>query len=322
MARSSSYDFALSRDGIVNAAFRLLGVLGEAQTASTERLNQGGQALNMMVKLWQAEGIALWKNTEVVLVPQADTILYPIGPTGTGYCSLVDDFVQTTVGTTQTSGNSTVVVSSATGMETGYDIGIVTDNGDIHWSNVTAVAGTTITLATALDYRAASGNYVYFSTDWSIARPLEVIQAWTRDSDSKDIPVELISQQEYRQLSNKTTEGRPNSLTFDPKLDNVTVTLWPEPDDMRERIHMIVKLPFQDFDSSQDNADFPVEWSEALVYNLAIRLAAEYGRTPSQLVTALALSSYETLEGFSREEVSVKFSPKRREYTPMGGLRR
>jgi hypothetical protein len=322
MARSSSYDFALSRDGIVNAAFRLLGVLGENQTASAERLSQGGQALNMMVKLWQAEGIALWKNTEVILIPQADTIAYPIGPTGSQYCCLSDDYVQTTVGTSRDSGNTTIVVTSATGMSTGYTIGIETDNGDIHWATLDAIAGTTLTIGTALDFRAAAGLYVYFSTDWTIARPLEIIQAWTRDSNNLDIPVEIISQQEYRSLSNKTTEGRPNSLTFNPTLDNVTVTLWPEPDDMKDRIHMIAKLPFQDFDSSQDNADFPVEWSEALVYNLAIRLAAEYGRTPSQLVVAMALSAYETLVGFSREEVSVTFSPKRREYTPMGGLRR
>lgn len=322
MARSSSYDFALSRDGIVNAAFRLLGVLGEAQTASSERLSQGGQALNMMVKLWQAEGIALWKNTEIVLVPQADTILYPIGPTGSQYCCLIDNLVKTTVATSRDSGNTTIVVTSETGMVTGYTVGIETDNGDIHWASLDTIASTTLTIGTALDYRAGSGGYVYFSTDWTIARPLEVIQAWTRDSDDLDIPIEIISQQEYRSLSNKTTEGRPNSLTFDPQLDNVSVTLWPEPDNMKTRIHMIAKLPFQDFDSSQDNADFPVEWSEALVYNLAIRLAAEYGRTPADLIVALALSSYEMLAGFSREEVSVTFSPKRREYTPMGGLRR
>jgi hypothetical protein len=309
MARSSSYDFALSRDGIVNAAFRLIGTIGENQTASTERLNQGGQALNMMVKLWQAEGIALWKNQEVVLIPQADTIVFPIGPTGTQYCCLVNDYVQTTVGTSRDSGNTTIVITSATGMSTGFSIGIETDNGDIHWASLDNIAGTTLTIGTALDARAGAGNYVYFSTDWTIARPIEVIQAWSRDSNNLDIPIEIVSQQEYRMLSNKTTEGKPNTLTFDPQLDNITVTLWPEPDDMKDRIHLIVKLPMQDFDSSQDNADFPVEW------NLAIRLAAEYGRTPTELVTAMALNSYEVLKGFSREEVSVTFKPKRREYS-------
>lgn len=322
MARSSSYDFALSRDGIVNAAFRLLGVLGEAQTASTERLSQGGQALNMMVKLWQAEGIALWKNTELVLIPQADTILYPIGPTGTQKCSLKSGLTITQVATSADSGSTTITHTTGYSLETGYSVGIETDNGDIHWASITDIVDETITIDDALDYRAGAGNYMYFSTDWTPARPLEVIQVWSRDSNNIDIPIELISQQEYRSLSNKTTEGKPNSCTFDPQLDNVSITLWPEPNNMKERIHLIAKLPLQDFDSSQDSADFPVEWSEALVYNLAVRLAAEYGRTPSQLVVMLAMASYESLVGFSREEVSVKFSPKRREYTPMGGLRR
>jgi hypothetical protein len=205
---------------------------------------------------------------------------------------------------------------------TDWYMGVEMDDGNIHWSLANSSGSTTVTLDTALTYRAAEGNFVYMSSNWQIARPLEVIQAWTKDRNDIDIPVEVISMQEYRTLSNKKTKARPNSLTFDPQLDNVSITLWPSPVDMKMPIHMIAKLPFQDFDSSQDNADFPVEWSEALVYNLAIRLAAEYGRTPSQLVTALALSSYETLVGFSREEVSVTFSPKRREYTPMGGLRR
>lgn len=315
MARSSSYDFSLTRDNILNAAFRLLGVIGDNQTASSTRLSQAGQALNMMIRLWQAEGIALWKNTEIVLVPQADQIQYGIGPSANDYCSLESTFTKTEIATSTVATGTTIYVDSTSGWATGYTVGIETVNGDIHWSVISDVTNnTTFVIATALDYQTAVDSHVYYSTDWTIPRPMEIIQAWSKDSEGYDVPILIDSLFNYRMLSNKTTEGRPNTLAFDPTLDDITIYLWPEPNNMKELVYMIAKIPFQDFDSTSDDPDFPPEWSEALVYNIAIRLAAEYGRTPSQLVTAMALSSYETLKGFSREEVSVKFVPNRREY--------
>jgi hypothetical protein len=213
-----------------------------------------------------------------------------------------------------TAGGTSLVVESATGIQDLFTIGIETDNGDIHWDILNGVVGTTLTLTTGIDYASAAGSFVYFSTAFSTARPLEIIQAWTRDQDELDIPMDIMSLQEYRSLSNKTTEGRPTGLTFDPQLDNVILYLWPEPNVMKMRVHLVAKFPVQDFDAAGNDPDFPVEWTEALVYNLAIRLAAEYGRTPSQLVVALALSSFETVASFSREEVSVKFVPNRRQY--------
>lgn len=321
MARSSSYDFSLTRDNICNAAFRLLGVIGDSQTASATRLSQAGQALNMMIRLWQGEGIALWKNREVVLMPDKDTVQYSIGDTGDAECSLKSGLTQTYVATTAAISATSITHATGYSLSTGYKVGIELDTGDIHWANITAVVDETITIDDGLAAQASATNWLYYSTDWTIPRPMEVIQAWTRDSSGIDVPVEIISLERYRSLSNKTTEGRPNSLAFDPTLDNVTVYLWPEPDNMKELIHMIVKIPFQDFDATSDDPDFPPEWSEALVYNLAVRLAAEYGRTPSDLVTALAMNAYEILKGFSREEVSVRFVPNRREYSPTGGYR-
>jgi hypothetical protein len=318
MARSGSYDFSLARDEIINEAFFLIGVLGESQTASTARLTQAGKHLNMMIKAWQAEGIGLWLNKEIVLMPQADTVMYYLGPaadsTYGSYACLKSDLVKTEVATAADAAAVTIEVDDATGMSTGYTIGIETSNGDIHWASLDAVVGSTLTIGTALDYGVTVDSHVYFSTSWSTQRPLEIIDCWTRDADENDIPMGIESLQRYRQLANKTTEGRPTMISPDYQLDAIIVYLWPEPEDMKVRTHLVVKYPVQDFDSSTDDADFPQEWYEALTYNIAVRLAPLYGRTPSEWVTAVALSSYENLKSFDREQTSVYFKPNPRNY--------
>jgi hypothetical protein len=246
--------------------------------------------------------------------------MYYLGPasdsTYGSYACLKSDYNKTEISTAVAAAGTVVNVDTgaATDWSSGYYIGVETDNGDIHWTQIDSIAADAVTVKTALDYAAAVDNHVYYATDWSTERPLEVIEAWVRDENEIDVPIDVESLQRYRQLANKTSEGKPTMVAVDYQMDLAVVYVWPEPDNMKQRIHLVAKYPVQDFDSSTDDADFPVEWTEALVYNLAIRLAAEYGRTPSQLVTAMALQSYEALKSFDREQVSVFFKPNPRNY--------
>lgn len=65
---------------------------------------------------------------------------------------------------------------------------------------------------------------------------------------------------------------------------------------------------FTEPDEITDTISFPPEYDEAIKYNLAVRLAPEYGREPSQVVVALAQSSLNTLEtkNFSNQIEIVK----------------
>ena len=78
---------------------------------------------------------------------------------------------------------------------------------------------------------------------------------------------------------------------------------------MKTRIHLVVKYPFEDFDSAADNPDFPVEWHEALQFNLAMRLAPEYGRQTPQEVAMIAAMSLEDAENSSVEQTPTYISP-------------
>ena len=62
--------------------------------------------------------------------------------------------------------------------------------------------------------------------------------------------------------------------------DSGVFHLFPVPSTVEQSantIKYVCQIPFEDFDASTDNPDFPQEWYDALTYGLATRLAPEYG---------------------------------------------
>ena len=86
-----STSYSISRDVIISAALRKLGVLDLGTTPDATTVTNAAQSLNILIKAWQSAGIKLWtiQNYTVTLVSgQKD---YIIGPTGTTGVSLVTD---------------------------------------------------------------------------------------------------------------------------------------------------------------------------------------------------------------------------------------
>jgi hypothetical protein len=321
MARSASYDFNLNRDAVINGAFRQIGVLGESQTASSTRINQASQQLNLLVDMWEYMGVGLWLNKEVVLFPQKDTVLYDFGPTGissgSDYACLASEFAKTEIATAAVATDLTITVDSDDDFTNGDYIGIETSNGDIHWTTINGIpAADVITITTALDYAAAVDNHVYGFTT-VVQRPLEVIRAYRRNlygTDPIDTPIEIVSIDEYMGQTNKHSEGPVTTLAYDMQLDDIKIYLWPEPTDMKEVIRMWVKWPIQDFDATADDWDFPRGWGNALKLNLAVQLAPEYGRKVSPELAANAQMAFSMAAGSDRELASIQITPDIRSY--------
>jgi hypothetical protein len=308
MAVSNSFDFTVTRDNVIHAAFRIIGILAPGDTPLAARVTTAAEALNMMLKTWQAEGIGLWLNQEVTLLLQADDVDYSIGPSG-DHCS--GTVVKTEVATAAAAADTDIVVDSITGISDGDYAGIETDNGDIHWTTINGdPADSTIVLTAGLDYAAAVDNHVYTYTT-KTQRPLEIIDAHLRNADDNDVALSIISRQEYKALSDKASEATPNQIYYDGQLTNGVLYVWPEPGDVKDRIIMTIKRPICDMDSATDNFDLPIEWAKAIKFNLAMELAPEYDVPISSDVVALALSSKKAVSGFDRETTSIYFRPDR-----------
>lgn len=238
MSTSGVTTYNLTRDQIIAGALRMLGVVAQGEAPTAIQITEAAEALNLMVKAFEADGMALWGITEYAV------------PLTNGVAS--------------------------------YQIGV----------------GKTI----------------------NTPKPLKVIQAYNRDSISKvDIPMRIITRQEYNTLGNKTSSGNPIQCWYTPKLDHGVLTLFPVPNTTtatNNQVYIVYQRSFEDFTASGDNPDFPQEWLECLKYGLAVRLAPEYGLdTESRkflsqeynVIRATALS-------FGTEEGSITFGVDRRGY--------
>jgi len=236
MATSGTTDFTITRDEIISAALRKIGVVPQGETASAVQITEGAFALNVMVKAWEGDGMPLWAIKTLTIPYTAGTASYTIG-------------------------NGATIDS---------------------------------------------------------AKPLKVIQAWNKDLLSNvDIPMIILTRYDYNRLGNKTSSGTPVQIQYTPERDTGTVTVFPVPDTAAEtnnRLVMMYQCPFEDFDASTDNLDFPQEWYDAVIYGLATRLAPEYGLPVEQrqLLYKEAKEIKDAAFGFGTEEGSLYFGVDRR----------
>lgn len=115
-------------------------------------------------------------------------------------------------------------------------------------------------------------------------RPLtidNVRRVWSTPSliDNSEIPVRMFSRQEYMQQSHKDNVGDAVAVYYDPQLVNGVLYVWGTSYE-NQKLRFTSKQYIEDFDSQNDIPYFPVEWLDAIVYNLASRLCPKYEVSP------------------------------------------
>lgn len=129
------------------------------------------------------------------------------------------------------------------------------------------------------------------------ARPSEVLSAYVRDSNNYDAYLDIIDKKQYDSTSNKATTGRPSYLYYKPSYPLGYIYLYPAPD-ISYTLYINSIKPFTEtasFDAITSTFNFPPNYEEPIIYNLAVRLAPEFGKTISQELAAIASASYDTL---------------------------
>lgn len=192
MATSSTYEYQLTRNQIIESALRKLGVLAEGQTPSTQNYSDGMMALNAVIAQLRAVGMPLWARSEYTFTPTTGT--YTIG----------------------------------TGM----------------------------TLNTPF--------------------PVKLLQAFRTETNAK-IPLEVMAREDFNILPTTNT-GSPIKVNYQPFVNYGTVSFWPVPTSTNTAtVTLVYQRPYQYFTTSTETMDFPEEWYNAIIYNLAVRLAPEWG---------------------------------------------
>jgi hypothetical protein len=158
------------------------------------------------------------------------------------------------------------------------------------WSNEEA-ALYKIESSTYLASIGVSSYTVGPGASWNGARPIKIETAIVRDNTDPASPLDSVITQmmaeEYDTIPTKSVSGRPTEYVLYTTYPQATVLLYPTPDKAYQVV--ISQLSqFTEFADINEGVSVPPVYIPAMVYNLALMLAPNYGVRASDAVAAAA----------------------------------
>lgn len=319
MATSGSNNFIQNRNAIILDAFQLLGIYGIGRTVSPEDMTFAVNTLNRMIKTWSSSGLHLWCKQEGVLYVTQYQGTYSLGNASTdAKVTAVEDEIITQLDGALAASATSVTVDSTTEMTVGDYIGIVMTSGNAHWTTIASIpTSTTLTLTSGVSAAAGDRALVFAFTNKAY-KPLRIHSARCVTgidsgvtSTKTEIQMAIVSYMSYFDIPVKGSNGRPVQLHYNPDITSGDLYLWPRPDSSNYRIEFTYERILQDLDEATDDFDFPAEWLEPLMYQLAIRLAPAFGRDQkaTAVIGPMAVALLHDLKDWDSEITGLTFVP-------------
>lgn len=149
-----------------------------------------------------------------------------------------------------------------------------------------------------------------------MTRPLRVPQGLSYYSDVNGIrrPIELLSRQEWDTLSQVSQQGQINSFFVDKQQLSLNVYLWltPDAEAATGTVNLILQQQITNAVGLLDTINFPIEWSQWLVWGLAEQLAIGQPQVIVDRCTMQAGTAEAILEGWDVEDAQTFFTPDQR----------
>lgn len=295
---------------IIKRAFRLLRVTRQGETPGPNLTAEAFEALNELIKHWQATGIHVWTTLEAILFLQPLQASYEIGPGTADHCCAEDDHVLMEATSGAVSGATSIVVDTTVGVADNDKFGVTLADGTIQWTQVNGTpTATTITFDNALTGTVDAGAFCFaYTTD--LVRPLKIPDARRHQfSGLIDTTMTVLSHLDYQQQPQKLNPGVPTQWFYQPTLNRGTMKVWPAPVNVQSAIRFTYYRPLEIFVTNGNTANLPEEWSMCLAYNLAMVLAPEYDLKPARIATLGTMSQtmLNDMKMFDREPEPVLF---------------
>ena len=278
MATSGSTDHQVTAEQIIEDALFDCHALEEGESPAGHATSVALRRLNGILKRWQTIGDLRWKVEDAVLFLDVDKREYTLG---TDHCAKGAWGYSTLSAAASASATSITVASTAASTPrvaatNGYNVGIELADGTRQWTTIKGTPTlTAIQLTAALTGAASSGGTVYWYQTRA-GKPLRLLNPRRGRYNSNEVPVRVVSRQEYDNQPSKGSSGEPVMIQFDARLLTTRLKVWPVASDAKRVLWYSYEPVVDDVDTVGDNLDVPAEWQIALHKALAVELAPTY----------------------------------------------
>jgi len=138
---------------------------------------------------------------------------------------------------------------------------------------------------------------------------IDILDAVIRDSSSgTDQIINRITIQDYNQLPNKDSEGKPSQYMIDRQYTPV-VYFWAVPNTSTYSMVYWAMNQLEDVTLSNQDADIPYRWNDTICAGLASKLAMKYAPEKFQILNEMYERSFNFAASSDNDGVSLRVQP-------------
>lgn len=292
---------------VIRDALLKIEALEEGEDMSAEHTVTGLRALNLMIQSWAVKGLNVWRKEEgvVFLTPGKRRYTLPVDNMCQG------DFNYTLLNGAQSAGTAALPVDSTLGFSVGDVIGIELPSKTRQWTTISSVdSSTQVTIGAGL-IESVADNATVFAYTTEAGMPKRILGARRGQYSGAEVPLDIVARDIYTDQPNKDASGVPVLAHYSPGISSGDLYVWPTANSVNDVLWVTYEREFAKVGTVDETPDFPIEWAETLIYNLAVRLAPDY-RVPTNTRLLLKEEAKELLDellSFDNETGSLFMQP-------------
>jgi hypothetical protein len=298
------------------------------QGISSEMIAVANEALYLILSSLANRGIQLW-CIEKEILPLYEAVSEVPLPVGTVDILNANFRTLTELQGTETSNSTTVSVDFGEDTQV-TNIGVLFNGASTGYVVQTSPDGSTwTTVLTVADPGLVAGQWNWTDLQGTLAEQYCRVVATSGTLNQEDvffgntpteIPVARINRDDYSNLPNKTSQGRPLQYWLNRQREYPIMNVWqvPNGDFTFAQIVCYVKRYIMDVGTMTQEIEVPQRWYDAIVYCLASKLAEELPSVDPQMLPILdqkMLRALKEAEDEERDNSPIYFTPNIAIYT-------
>ena len=297
------------------------------QGISSEMIAVANEALYLILSAMANRGIQLWCIDKEIL-PLYEAVSEVPLPVGTVDILNANFRTLTELTGTETSNSTTVSVDFGEDTQV-TNVGVLFSGASVGYTVQTSPDGTNwTTVLTVANPNLTAGQWNWTDLQGTLAQQYcRVVGSGTLNqadvffgNTPTEIPIARINRDDYSNLPNKTSQGRPLQYWLNRQREYPIMNVWqvPNGDFTFAQIVCYIKRYIMDVGTMTQEIEVPQRWYDAIVYCLAAKLAEELPSVDPQMLPILdqkMLRALKEAEDEERDNSPIYFTPNIAIYT-------